>query len=75
MKVKSIFFSFILVFCQGLGAAAPPDTHPFSIHDMLAMQKVSDAQISPDEKLIVFTLRTTDLEPIWQPTAAERIFG
>jgi len=54
-------FSFILVFCQGLGAAAPPDTHPFSIHDMLAMQKVSDAQISPDEKLIVFTLRTTDL--------------
>jgi len=61
MKVKSIFFCFILVFCQGLGAAAPPDTHPFSIHDMLAMQKVSDAQISPDEKLIVFTLRTTDL--------------
>ncbi len=61
MKVKSIFFSFILVFCQGLGAVSPPDTHPFSIHDMLAMQKISDAQISPDEKLIVFTLRTTDL--------------
>ena len=62
MKVKSIFFSFILVFCQGLGAGSPPDTHPFSIHDMLAMQKISDAQISPDEKLIVFTLQTTDLE-------------
>jgi dipeptidyl aminopeptidase/acylaminoacyl peptidase len=62
MKVKSIFFSFILVLCQGLGAMAPPDTHPFSIHDMLAMQKISDAQISPNEKLIVFTLRTTDLE-------------
>jgi len=61
MKVKSIFFCFILVFCQGLGAGAPPDTHPFSIHDMLTMQKISDAQISPDEKLIVFTLRTTDL--------------
>jgi len=61
MKVKSIFFCFILVFCQGLGAGATPDTHPFSIHDMLAMQKISDAQISPDEKLIVFTLRTTDL--------------
>lgn len=62
MKVKFLLFSFTLVFCQGLGAVSTPDTHPFSVHDMLAMQRISDAQISPDARLIVFTLRTTDLE-------------
>ena len=38
------------------------EKHPFSIHDMLAMQRISDHQISPDGKWVVFTLRTTDLD-------------
>jgi dipeptidyl aminopeptidase/acylaminoacyl peptidase len=38
------------------------EKHPFSIHDMLTMQRLSDHQASPDGKWIVFTLRTTDLE-------------
>ena len=42
--------------------AQAPETHPFSIHDMLAMQRISDHRVSPDGKLISFTLRTTDLE-------------
>jgi len=37
-------------------------THPFSIHDMLAMDRISDSQVSPDGKWILFNLRTTDLE-------------
>ena len=37
-------------------------THPFSIHDMLAMDRISDAQVSPDCRQIVFTLRTNDLQ-------------
>ena len=37
-------------------------THPFSIHDMLAMDQLSDPQVSPDGKWIVFVLRETDLE-------------
>ena len=41
------------------GAAA--ETHPFSIHDMLAMDRISDAQVSPDGSLAAFVLRTTDL--------------
>ena len=41
------------------GAAA--ETHPFSIHDMLAMDRISDAQVSPDGTLAAFVLRTTDL--------------
>jgi dipeptidyl aminopeptidase/acylaminoacyl peptidase len=37
-------------------------THPFSIHDMLAMDRISDLQVSPDGRSIVFVVRTTDLE-------------
>ncbi|MGB9005793.1 MAG: S9 family peptidase [Candidatus Aminicenantales bacterium] len=42
--------------------ALPAETHPFSIHDMLAMDRISDPAVSPDGKRIVFVLRTTDLE-------------
>jgi len=38
------------------------ETHPFSVHDMLAMDRISDPQVSPDGKRIVFVLRKTDLE-------------
>ncbi len=41
---------------------AADGTHPFSIHDMLAMKRISDPQASPDGKTIVFVVRTTDLE-------------
>jgi dipeptidyl aminopeptidase/acylaminoacyl peptidase len=37
-------------------------THPFSVHDMLAMDRISDPQVSPDGKQIVFVVRVTDLE-------------
>jgi len=40
-------------------AGAP---HPFSIHDMLAMDRISDARVSPDGKVVSFTVRTTDLD-------------
>jgi len=47
----------------GSGFAAGLDqTHPFSIHDMLAMDRLSDPQVSPDGKWIAFVLRKTDLE-------------
>lgn len=42
-----------------VGADEP---HPFTIHDMLAMERISDHQVSPDGDSIVFVLRTTDLE-------------
>ncbi|UCE07523.1 MAG: S9 family peptidase [bacterium] len=38
------------------------ETHPFSVHDMLAMDRISDPQVSPDGKWIVFVLRKTDLD-------------
>lgn len=42
--------------------AAGQQTHPFSVHDMLAMDRISDVQISPDGRHVVFVVRETDLE-------------
>jgi dipeptidyl aminopeptidase/acylaminoacyl peptidase len=44
-------------FASGLG-----QSHPFSVHDMLAMDRLSYPQVSPDGKWIAFVLRKTDLE-------------
>ncbi len=54
----------LLVLFMGLtsGAAPAAETHPFSIHDMWAMDRVSDPRISPDGTLVAFAVRTFDLE-------------
>jgi dipeptidyl aminopeptidase/acylaminoacyl peptidase len=38
------------------------ETHPFSIHDMLAMDRISDSRVSPDGTWVLFNVRETDLE-------------
>ncbi|HEU4384290.1 MAG TPA: S9 family peptidase [Anaeromyxobacteraceae bacterium] len=43
-------------------ALAAAGTHPFSVHDMLAMDRISDPRPSPDGKRVAFTVRSTDLE-------------
>jgi len=48
------------VLCVSASAAEP--SHPFSVRDMLAMQRISEHQVSPDGRHIVFTVRTTDLD-------------
>jgi len=48
--------------CCWDGSSAAEETHPFSVHDMLAMDRISDPHLCPDGSRIVFTLRTTDLE-------------
>jgi len=60
LKYSILFFLFAGV---GWSFAADIDqSHPFSIHDMLAMDRLSDPQVSPDGEWIVFVLRKTDLE-------------
>ena len=47
----------------GIGNGLPAaETHPLSVHDMLAMERISDTRVSPDGRRLVFNLRTTDLE-------------
>jgi dipeptidyl aminopeptidase/acylaminoacyl peptidase len=43
-------------------SAAESASHPFSVHDMLAMQRISEPRVSPDGTQVVFLVRTTDLE-------------
>ncbi len=38
------------------------ETHPFSAEDLVAMDRLSDPQVSPDGTQIVFVRRTTDIE-------------
>ncbi|MGD8452366.1 MAG: S9 family peptidase [Phycisphaerae bacterium] len=45
-------------FADEMGAG----THPFSVHDMLAMERLTDPQASPDGSRIAFSLRVTNLE-------------
>jgi hypothetical protein len=42
-------------------AVPAEDPHPFTIHDMLAMERISDPQASPDGSWVAYTVRTTDL--------------
>ncbi len=50
-----VFVAAVAVVARG---AAP---HAFSVHDMLAMDRVSDPQVSPDGKLVAFSVSVTDL--------------
>ncbi|MBI5765547.1 MAG: S9 family peptidase [Planctomycetes bacterium] len=38
------------------------EPHPFTVHDLVVLKRISDPQVSPDGKWIVYVLRTTDLE-------------
>ncbi|MEE9385309.1 MAG: S9 family peptidase [Nannocystaceae bacterium] len=39
----------------------PAGPHPFSVLDLLALDRISDPALSPDERHLVFTRRTTDM--------------
>jgi dipeptidyl aminopeptidase/acylaminoacyl peptidase len=52
----------VLVLTVVATAAVAADPHPFSVHDMLAMQRLGDPQVTPEGDLVVFTVRETDLE-------------
>ncbi len=63
-QARSLMVAVLITWC--LRALVPSclaeDTHPFSVHDMLAMERLSDWQVSPDGKRVVFVVRVTDLE-------------
>ncbi len=66
MSHIKLLLIFTLIFMFGglsLFCAEAADTvHPFTVHDLVAMDRISESQVSPDGKWIVFTLRKTDLE-------------
>ena len=60
MRLPALFATLIVTTTSAHAGEA--GTHPFGVHDMLAMQRVSDPQLSPDGQRVVFGLRTTDLD-------------
>jgi len=60
-RCASVIIPLCLVALTTVTAQSEP-RHPFSVHDMLAMDRISDPQVSPDGQRIVFVSRVTDLE-------------
>ncbi|MCF7958800.1 MAG: S9 family peptidase [Phycisphaerae bacterium] len=51
----------VVILAWAVGVNGQEATGAFDVHDMLAMERISDWQVSPDGAWIVFVLRTTDL--------------
>ncbi len=51
----------ILLILTGL-LVAQTSVHPFSVQDMVMLDRISDARISPDGKKAVFVVRSTDMD-------------
>ena len=45
-----------------LAAPVPEPTQPFTVQDMVRMERISDVAAAPDGKRVVYTERTTDME-------------
>jgi len=48
--------------CAAPAVTAAAETHPFSVHDLVAMERVGDPQPSPDGSMAAFVVTTMDLE-------------
>jgi dipeptidyl aminopeptidase/acylaminoacyl peptidase len=56
-SMKSAIAAFALL---PIAAAAAP--HPFDVHDLVMMDRVSDPQVAPDGRHVAYQLRETDYE-------------
>lgn len=59
MRVFSMLIVLILIF-SSIGISG--EAHPFTVHDLLAMDRVYGPAVSPNGQWVVFTVRSTDLE-------------
>ncbi len=59
--MRRFIFTVILLAASSLSAAVfTGKTHPFTVTDLLAMERISEPTVSPDGKWIVFTVQKTD---------------
>lgn len=60
--MKRTLLAFSVVAALAAPSAHAADTHPFSVNDLLAMERLGDPRVSPDGRWVAFTVRTTDME-------------
>lgn len=65
--MKLVIFLFLtlpgfMIAQDGLSKLAEKDRHPFSVEDLLSLRRLSDMQLSPTDKLILFSIKTPDLK-------------
>jgi dipeptidyl aminopeptidase/acylaminoacyl peptidase len=51
-----------LALAAGAGSAQAQEARPFNVHDLWEMERISDPQVSPDGKWVVFGLSRLDAE-------------
>jgi dipeptidyl aminopeptidase/acylaminoacyl peptidase len=59
LTTRTAVFTFAMLV---LSATANAETRPFNVHDLVAMQRISDPQPSPDGTKVAFTVTTMDLD-------------
>lgn len=59
--VSCLFFLSVCIILTTSVGICQARSHPFTINDLLAMEGVSDPQVSPDGRHIVFVLAKTDI--------------
>ncbi len=59
MTRRTIIVCTALLLTAGMSSA---EQHPFTVHDLVAMERVSDPQPSPDGERVAFVITTMDLE-------------
>ncbi|HEX3913914.1 MAG TPA: S9 family peptidase [Steroidobacteraceae bacterium] len=82
MSAERLFLALTLVcIAAGANAAAAPGAdaaQPFTIQDLVRMDRISDVAVAPDGKHVAYTQRTTDMEAnkgrtsIWMLDTAKR---
>jgi len=55
-------FAAVLALTFAAPALAADSSHPFDVHDLVMMDRVSDPALSPDGKLVAFQVRETDYD-------------
>ncbi len=60
-QIFALFFIYIMTCCLVNPAVLLAASHPFSVRDMLAMERISDPQVSPDGGRVAFTVWRADL--------------
>ncbi len=59
--MRAAFFLCLLILSTSVVFADDSAPHPFDVNDMLAMDRLSDPQVSPDGKWIAYNVGTPDL--------------